>query len=129
MNFFKKFLGKKETNIPTTHASKEDTYIDIVISLNKNRQIDFSLFLDDKIQNIDMDPIEYSALCGEFLHTILSNKAKNDTIDILDNQIKNETNAKLVNNIISIIRFIDSPKNLGANQFIKPSEVFARYVS
>lgn len=125
MNFFNQFWKTK-----TPKQAKDDTYIDIIISLNKNKQIDFSLFLDDKINYNDMSLIEYSALCGEFLHTIFSSKAKKDTIDILDNQIKNDNNSKLINNIISIIRYMDNPQtNIASNQFIKPSEVFARYIS
>lgn len=130
MNLFNYFWKKKDKLI-NPNKPEDETYIDIIISLNKNRQVDFSLFLDDKIQSIDIDPKEYSVLCGEFLDTVLSKKTKKDTVDILNEQIRNENNSQLINNIISIMKIMDirESNNIGDSQFIRPSEVFAKYVS
>lgn len=128
MKFFN--FWKKDQH-DTTEKNKNDTYIDIIISLNKNRQIDFSIFLDDKMEKISMGPIDYAVMCGEFFHTVLSRKMKEDSIEILDGQIKNNNNHELINNIVSVISLMDNPKDksVNSNQFIKPSEVFARYIA
>jgi predicted site-specific integrase-resolvase len=123
MNIFK--FWSKKPEVPKT-----ETYIDLIISLNKNRQIDFSIFLDDKIEKIPINAIDYSVLCGEFFYTVLSDKMKKDSIEILNEQIKNNSNNELVDNIVSVIKIMNNSKSVtgsGSEQFIKPSEVFARY--
>lgn len=135
MKFFKNFWGQNEKDDPKISQelqrqlkSKDDTYIDIIISLNKNHQIDFSLFLDDKTENLPMNMVDYSVLCSEFLNTVISSKMKNDALDILNSQIKTEKNETLINNIVSLIKILDKSTHKKSKQFIRPSEVFAKYV-
>lgn len=135
MKFFKNFWGQNEKDDPKVSQelqrqlkSKDDTYIDIIISLNKNHQIDFSLFLDDKTENLPMNVVDYSVLCSEFLNTVISSKMKNDALDILNSQIKTEKNETLINNIVSLIKILDKSTHKKSKQFIRPSEVFAKYV-
>jgi hypothetical protein len=119
-NFFKSSKEKQEPNI--------ETYVDIVISLNKNYEIDFSVLIDDRLDSIPISPEEYAALCGTFMNVSLSNKMKIDTVDILNNQIKNDQNKKLVDNIVALIT-LNNDKNIASNNnaYIKPSEVFAKH--
>lgn len=121
-NFFKK----------KPSSTKDDTYLDVIVSLNKNKQIDFSIFINDNSKEIDMNNLDYALLCGEFLSAILSKQMKNDAISILNDQIKNKNNQDLIDNIVSIIKIIDVPQQKtpppSQAQFIKPSEVFIKYV-
>lgn len=128
MSFLNKFWStNKQTTTQTSTTKIKDTYIDIIISLTKDKQIDFSVFIDDKIEKTNM--LSHSVLYGEFLNLVLTNSLKHDTIDILNKQIKNNDNQELVSNIVSILK--TSPKKsekISTNKtFIKPSEVFARY--
>ena len=125
MSWFKKFW--LTTNKPEPKVSNTDTYIDISISLNKNKQIDFSISLDDKIDNKTMNIIDYSMLCAEFLNTVVSKEMKEDTINILNQQIKTPENSLLINNIVSIIKIINKNKSHTNSSFIKPTEVFTRF--
>lgn len=129
MNLFQKWWGKnkKEESTPNI-GNKTETYLDIVISLNKNNQIDFTLFIDDKIEKIPMNIVDYSIICGEFIHSVLSTRMKKDALDVLDKQIKTNHNELLINNIISVVNIMDKPQTKINQPFIKPSEVFAKYV-
>lgn len=124
MKLFNWFNTKKTENLDSD-SQKEQTYIDIIISLNKDCQIDFSIFVDDKTTDLPMSEDEYAILCGSFFNAILSNKMKKDAIDILNNQIKNSNNSKIINNIVSLISIATEKTN---NNFIKPTEVFAKYI-
>jgi hypothetical protein len=135
MKFFQKFWGANDNNPKISEESqkqpkpKDETYIDIIISLNKNYQIDFSLFLDDKVDSLPMSMVDYSVLCSEFLDSVVSSKMKNDAVDILNSQIKTESNETLINNIVSLLKILDkSSYNKKGKQFIRPSEVFSKYV-
>lgn len=132
MKFLNKFWEKSRTVENKTQNSQttDQTYIDILISLNKDQQIDFSLYLKDHIDDIDMDSYEYAVLCGKFLNSIFSNKLKKDAVEILDSQIKNENNTKLVNNIISVLKIINNSEsnNKQSKDFIRPTEVFSKYI-
>jgi len=119
MRLFDWFNKKKE------NETKSETYVDIIISLNKNCEIDFSIFIDDNITKLGINENDYSILCGSFLNSILSNKMKKDSIEILNNQIKNNDNKKLITNIVSLITIVQENSK---NNFIKPSEVFAKYI-
>lgn len=122
LNFWKK---KPEI----TSNSQQDTYIDIIISLTRKKQIDFSIYINDSINNVDMNTLDYALLCGEFLNTVIANKMKDDTIEILNKQIKTPSNELLINNIVSLIRILDrSPKKNNNEVFIKPSDVFRKYI-
>lgn len=117
----------KQANTGKSNETKSETYMDMIISLNKNYEIDFSIFLDDNITKLDVNENDYAIFCGAFLNAVLSNKMKKDSIEILTNQIKNNDNKKLITDIVSLIT-INQENNNKHNTFIKPSEVFAKYI-
>lgn len=128
MNFLKKLWSKHNPQQQEERPSKKDTYFDIIISLTKDKQIDFSLFLDDKIEDKDMTIFDYSSLCSEFLNAVLSNNLKKDGIDILNRQIKNKENEILIDSIITLMKIVQKKQETPSHKtFIKPSEVFAKY--
>ena len=103
MNFLNK-LWKKDNNTKQTSAqTPKETYIDLIITLGRDKQIDFSLSLDDKMEKIDMSLLDYSILCSEFLNVVLSDHLKVDSADILTKQIKNSSNQELIDNIVTLI--------------------------
>lgn len=106
---------------------REETYVDLIISLNKNYEIDFSIFLDDKIDKLEISESDYGTICSSFMNAVMSSKMKKDAIEILDTQIKNTNNKKLINNIISLIVLGAEKSTSDKETFIKPSEVFAKY--
>lgn len=128
MNFLNKFWKSEKPISLTENTQKiKETYIDIIISLTKDKQIDFSVFIDDKIDQ-NKNILDYSILCSEFLNLVLTNSLKKDTIDILNEQVKNNSNYELINNIISLLRVAPKKIETSSNKtFIKPSEVFAKY--
>jgi hypothetical protein len=104
------------------NSTKKATYIDMIISLNENYEIDFSIFIDDKVDKLNINEKDYSIICSSFINAVISNKMKRDVIEILDEQIKNSHNKKLINNIVSLISFgVEKPVG---QTFIRPSEVF-----
>jgi len=127
INSIYKLFSNTTTNNSSKNIIDKETYIDIVISLSTDKKIDFSVFLDDKIENIPINIIDYSILCAEFFHSVLSNKTKNDTVEVLEKQIRNKDNSLLVDNIVSVIKILD--KQNTKNTFIKPSEVFSKYLT
>lgn len=110
----------------------EESYLDVVISLNKNLEIDLSVFLQDDTSNIQMDFTDYSISCAKFIDAINSDRIKNQIVSILDTQIKTKKNTKLIDSIVIILDHLDKEKNeipIEDRQqlFIKPSQVFSRY--
>lgn len=129
MNLLKWWNNKKSnpTEDKSTENKREETYLDLIISLNKNYEIDFSIFLDDKVDKLEISESDYSMICSSFMNAVMSSKMKKDAIEILDTQIKNNNNKKLINNIISLITLTTEKTTSNKDLFIKPSEVFAKY--
>lgn len=110
----------------------EESYLDVVISLNKNLEIDLSVFLKDDTSNIPMDFVDYSISCAKFIDAINSDRVRNQIISVLDAQIKTKKNTKLIDSIIIILDHLDKEKSEISVEnkqqlFIKPSQVFSRY--
>lgn len=132
MKFLQQFWPKKQdikeqNDLSTT--TKKSTYVDIIISLNTDKQIDFSLFVDDQIHSLPIDPIEYIGMCSDFLSVVLSDYTKKDAISILDQQIKNNNNKFFIESVIQLLKSKQKEDKTTSKHtsFIKPSEVFARY--
>lgn len=126
--FKKKTIIKEEQKtVQDNQNLPNNTYIDIVISLTKNYEIDLTVWIDDKLENKPMSQIDYALLCSEFLNNINSDKTKSQIIEILSNQIKTTTNARFINSIITLMLYADKNKESGDNSFIRPSNVFAKY--
>lgn len=127
-NFFKNlFPTKKKIDNP---LSKNDTYIDIIVSLNKDFSINVNLYLDDTTKNKNLSELEYSLVCAEFLNIIMSGKIEKQITDIIVNQIKNSNNEKLIDNILNFLIIMDKKTSLNTNDetpIIKPSQAFSKY--
>jgi hypothetical protein len=132
MSWLKKLLFAKQIEPkpkpePVKSPEVDNTYIDIIISLNKNLEIDLSVFLADDLSKINMDRASYILACAEFLNMVSSDHLKPQIISILDTQIRSKTNDQLIETILLLLEKTDK-KNISINQmFIKPSQVFSKY--
>lgn len=126
MKYFKNFFQKKNKDIPISQSS--ETFIDVIISLNKNLEVDIALYLDCDYQKSNIDLVNYILLCSKFLN-FDENKLKKQMIDILDNQIKNEDNKLLINGLVSVLKndTLSTTNNMD-NFFIQPSQVFIKHI-
>jgi hypothetical protein len=127
INYIKNFLYPKKK----TESKKDESIIDVIISLNKNSGIDVSVFIDDANKAIDHDIVEYSEKCAEFFHILNSGKLKKQILDILINQIKKENNNLLIDNIVTFWSIIEKQKRKPKFEkaFIYPTEVFTKHIS
>jgi len=127
INYIKNFLYSKKK----TESKKDESIIDVIISLNKNSGIDVSVFIDDDNKAIDHDMVEYSEKCAEFFHILNSGKLKKQILDILINQIKKENNNLLIDNIVTFWSIIEKQKRKPKFEkaFIYPTEVFTKHIS
>lgn len=122
----KLFLFKKENK-----SNKDESIIDVIISLNKNKEINVSVFIDDNNKDINYDIIDYSEQCAEFFHILNSGKLKKQISDILINQIKKEDNHLLIDNILTFWSILERQKRKPKFEqaFISPTEVFTKHIS
>lgn len=128
MKIFDIFKKNKSESIAQEPTKESNTYIDIVISLTKNYEIDLTLWIDDKLDNKPMSSIDYALLCSEFLNNINSKHTKAQIIDILSKQVKTSFNDKLISSIISLMNYADNIYLTKENSFIKPSTVFTKHI-
>lgn len=122
----KNLFGTKNNSASST----EDTFVDVVVSLNKNYEISINLLLDDNIKNKSLSELEYSLVCAEFLNIIMSGNVKSQVLDIIINQIRNENNQNFIDNILGFLLLMDkkkTEKNSNDSAIIKPSQVFSQY--
>lgn len=126
MNWFKKLFSRKPKKTEPT-KKEESTYIDVLISLNKNLEIDLSIFLANDDSKTDMDRINYILACAEFLNTISSDQLKPDIISILDTQIRYQTSDQLIDSILLFLEKTNKKSGSPNKTFIKPSQVFSKY--
>lgn len=129
MKIFKKWFGPKET--PKKFTDDNNTYLDILISLNKNFEVDLTLYVDTDYKKYNFDLIDYIIVCSRFLN-FDANRLKKQFIEILDSQIKNEENELFIGGLISNLRnelennpIVDNENNYF---FIKPSQVFIKHI-
>jgi hypothetical protein len=116
---------KKEEIKEQKNERNKDSYIDLLVSLNQNYQIDISLFIDDNPNNKNITEFEYSVVCADFLNVIFSNEFKPQITDILINQIRNTNNKDFIDKILVLSRIADNYYNDNDDVVIKPSQVFA----
>jgi hypothetical protein len=131
----------KDTNTPDGPNLKKDindihhkdSYVDIIISLTKNGEIDLSVFIDTTNDLAKKSMFEYTQKCAEFLNIAASDKLKSQITGIVLDQIKNENNQILIENIIMFWALMDKEskdkKEIKQNRtYIPPSEVFSRHI-
>jgi hypothetical protein len=135
LSFFKKPTPKLDSNnkdsINDTGSIKNNddtnTYVDIVISLTKNLEVNLSLWIDDDINTKPMSYVDYALLCSEFFNNINTQQTKSKIIDILTNQIKTSKNNTFISSIITLMNYADTLNEDKDNYYIKPSSVFTKY--
>lgn len=131
-NIFSFFNKQKKTteNKPESNLNS-NTYIDALICLNKNYEIDIKLFFDDNLENKTLSENEYSLVCAEFLNIIMSGKLKNQFLDIIIKQIRTTKNQDLIDRILKFLivmeEFSSEDNNTDNLPLIKPSQVFSKY--
>jgi hypothetical protein len=127
MKYFKKFFQKQKQDEPTISSQSNETFIDVIISLNKNLEVDISLYLDCNYKKANIDLVDYILICSKFLN-FDENKLKTQMINILDNQIKNEDNELFINGLVSILKNDRLSINNKDNFYIQPSQVFIKHI-
>lgn len=127
MKFFKNLFYKQEKEPePKITASSNDTFIDVIISLNKQLEVDIALYIDCDYKKANIDLIDYILVCSKFL-SFDENKLKTQMIRILDNQIKNNENKLLINGLVASLEKKTSSDTMD-NFYIKPSQVFVKHI-
>lgn len=127
------FFNKSKNNIESKPSIdlNPDTYIDAIICLNKNYEIDVKLFFDDSLQNKTLSENEYALVCAEFLNIIMSGKLKNQLLDIIINQIRSTKNQDLIDKILKFLIVMEESTTEENDKddlpLIKPSQVFSKY--
>lgn len=124
LNFFK----RKKPDNSSKRNQIDNTYLDIIISLNKNLEIDLSIFLEDKYQNTNLDKFTYAMACVEFINTVVSDKLKPEVTNIIDTQIRSPTNEQLIRAILLLLQKTEKKySDINNKVYIKPSQVFLKY--
>lgn len=127
MKYFKKFFEKQKQDEPIISPQSTETFIDVIISLNKNLEVDISLYLDCNYKKSNIDLAQYILICSKFLN-FDENKLKTQMIDILDNQIKNEENKLFITKLVSILKNDTLLTDNKDHFYIQPSQVFIKHI-
>lgn len=122
----KNLFIKKQKNNP---IRQDDTFIDIIVSLNQNYEISINVLLDDNYKDRSLPEMESALVYAEFLNIIMSGNVKTQILDIIINQIRNENNQSFIDNILGFLLLIDkkTEKINNDSAIIKPSQVFSQY--
>ena len=102
--------------------------VSVNIGLTNDYQIDLSIILYDENELAKRNPHEFAQKSAEFLNIVNRGKLKKQILELLIHQISNKENESLVDNIVGYWTLVDQQeKKTKKKNFIKPSEVFARY--
>lgn len=124
-NFFNKKSQQSQKN---DELFSTDNLFDIVISLNKNYEIDLTIFANT---SIDTKDVSISQKCADFFYTVNSGTLKNHMIDILLKDVQeNFHDKKFIENIIILWTMLVRNTIINNKQqtLINPSEVFRKYI-
>jgi hypothetical protein len=140
INFLKRVFFSKDQSFKITNEeekpvpfSKSDTFVDLVVSLNKSYEIDIQLFMDDNTKNKNLTEVEYALALSEFLHIIMYGKLKAQLLELIIKQIQNKNNKNFIDKILGFLILMDKNQTENSKQqfnygpMIKPSQVFSRY--
>lgn len=129
MNLFKwLFKQQKPSEENKKHSPKDDTHLDVIISLNTDLQIDISVFINDDPKVYNIDTFDYSVLCGKFLASCFTPYIHEKLFNIIDQNVKDENNYDLIDSIEKITTFYTDQSSSTTKKektFIKPSMVFS----
>lgn len=129
MNLFQRFFKKKDIKENKKHSPKENTHLDVIISLNTDLQIDISVFINDNPALYNIDSLDYSILCGKFLASCFTPYVHSKLFEIMEQNVKDSANYELLDSIEKITTFYTN-QNMSIKKdkdktFIKPSSVFS----
>jgi ribosomal protein S3AE len=97
--------------------------------LNEKFEIDLVVYIKDTQHN-SLTEIEHAVVCSEFLNSSFTNKIKDQILEIINKQIKNEDNSSLIENICLVDQITHNTKdNSNDDVFIQPSQVFSKYLT
>jgi hypothetical protein len=121
LNFLNKFK--------TVKTEPNDSICNILISLKSDKQIDLSVFIDEKRIGNTEDTTQQD--CAEFLHIINSGKLRNQILSMILDQIDNKNKIAIENIILLLIMLEqkESSDDKKDQSFILPSKVFTRYIN
>lgn len=110
--------NKQENNI-----IKSKNYIDVLLSLTEDFNIDLIIYIDDEPTKIRYSDLEYGMVCAEFISSCFTPSIKQKLLTLINEDIKNKDNE----NLISIINMACSvsTKHTEDETFIRPTQVFA----
>jgi hypothetical protein len=126
INFIKKIRSMLflEKNIENNSPSKNQNYFDIFISLDKNFNINVLISIDDT-QIETMTENNTALVYYEFLNSCFTANIQNTVLQILKNDIKDESNKNLINKINTLIEY--NQYTTDDSLYIKPSQVFIKH--
>lgn len=139
MNFLHKWFGANQEQKTSFSAldnesieNKEDNFVNVQISLNKNFDIDLVIYLKNIEEESLDNQFNYAMTCAEFFHILNSGKLKDQILDILQKKIKNIDNKILIDSIITFISIIEKQQEkilekASDKVVVKPSQVFTKY--
>lgn len=122
LSIFKKNQSKNKTDID---ISSQNNYIELLICLNNNFDIDITLYMDESLK----DQTSGALASSEFLNIINSGKLKNQIWSIINENIRNKSNNDFIDSIFLISNMIEQKENIShssEDSFIKPSTVFIK---
>lgn len=126
---FPNFFNKKSQQFQKNdELFSTNNLFDIVISLNKNYEIDLTIFANT---NIDTKDIGIAQKCADFFYTINNGTLKNPMIDILLKDVQeNFQDKKFIENIIILWTMLIRNTIINNKQrtLINPSEVFRKHI-
>lgn len=128
-----KSVYQKITNFFYSQKNKErdssnENMFSVLVSLKNNFEIDLIVYIQDE-QHETLSDIEQAIVYSEFLTSAFTDKMKKQIMDVINTQIKNESNSSLIENIETVEKISKSTKNINDNTFIQPSQVFSQYLT
>lgn len=127
-NLFSK-TQKEETQKDNQDLYNTNDLFNILVSLNEKFEIDIVVYMKDTKHN-SLTEIEHAMVCSEFLNSSFTSHIKNQIIEIINKQIKNENNSSLIENISLVDQITDKTKDINNDDiFIQPSQVFSKYIT
>lgn len=128
-----KSVYQKITNFFYSQQNKEsdssnENMFSVLVSLKNNFEIDLIVYIQDE-QHETLSDIEQAIVYSEFLNSAFTDKMKKQIMDVINTQIKNESNSSLIENIETVEKISKNTKNINDNTFIQPSQVFSQYLT
>jgi hypothetical protein len=117
-------VSKLESNNKEENTTiKSNNYIDILLSLTEEFNIDLIIYINDKPTKIHLSELEYGMVCAEFINSCFTETIKQKLLSIINKDIKNKDNENLIR-IVNMACSV-STKPIEDDTFIKPTQVFA----